>query len=271
MSASRPDELGGGASPSCVGLFDGPALWRMEAADALHLEGERLSAAVSPGPAFPSALWSMVHALPEHVETLVDIGAGGAGATEFLRRCTGATAYAVEPSAPARHAAQQCFPHVRVSPGTATRTGLKAGCADVVTLCGVTSLLDDPEPVLAEVMRLLKPGGALGVADLFATRVDELRSGPNVFRSLESWNRTMADFGFTVVEVGCGVAAPAGEWGDIADVVEDWIRRNCRQRPKFEMWLRDRRHLRRHIDGGDVIAGSLVGVRQVGVRQVGAS
>lgn len=184
-------ELRHTAAEGCAGrapqpaarVFEDPALWRMEAADALHLEGDNLAAAVSPGPAFPSALWSMVRALPAGVDTLVDIGAGGAGATEFLRRSTGATVYAVEPSAPARYAAQQCFPQLRVSPGTATHTGLADGCADVVTICGVMSLIEDPEPVLAEVSRLLKPGGALGVADLIAARDVELRSGPNVFRS----------------------------------------------------------------------------------------
>ncbi len=244
------------------GAGEGPTRWRVEAADALHLEGEDLAAAVSPGAAFPSALWSIVRALPGHVDTLVDIGAGGAGASEFLRRCTGATVHAVEPSAPARYAAQQCFPELLVSPGVASDTGLADACADVVTLCGVTSLIAEIEPVLAEVVRLLKPSGALGVADLFSTRVDELHTGPNVFRSWEAWGRAMEAYGFEVIEVGAGVAAPSGDWGEIADVVEDWIRRNCRHRPKFEMWLRDRRHLRRLIDGGEVVAGCLVGVRR---------
>ena len=257
MPAVAGDESGRPGNP----VFAEPALWRMRAAAALHLNGERLAAAISPGLAFPRALSSLVNALPRGVATLVDIGSGGGGGTEFLRRSTGATTYAIEPSSTARCAAQQCFPELRVAAGSATSTGLASGCADVVTLCGVMSLVESAEPVFEEVTRLLKPTGALGVVDLFAAGADELRTGPNVFRSFEWWQEAMDRAGFTVVEVGCGVGSPLQEWVDIADQVEGWIRRNCRHRPAFEMWVDDRRHLARLMDADGVVAGCIVGIR----------
>ena len=129
------------ADPAMETFFGGPVTWRAEAAEALGLRDDELPAAISPGAAFPAALRCMLAAMPPSLRTIVDVGSGVGGASEYLRRETGATVYAVEPSELARTTARRCFPHLRQVPGEATQTGLPTGIADAVVLCGVLSLI----------------------------------------------------------------------------------------------------------------------------------
>jgi len=133
------------------GLFDEPFSWRMEAARAMGLRGKTLMAALSPGAAYPSVLRSMIGGFPQPCATLVDLGAGAGGSSEWLRTASGACVVAVEPSNVAAITAARTFPDLLVVRGDASTTGLRTGSADAVTLCGVLSLIDDATPVFAEV------------------------------------------------------------------------------------------------------------------------
>jgi ubiquinone/menaquinone biosynthesis C-methylase UbiE len=180
------------------------------------------------------------------------------GDAEFLRRATGATVYAVEPSDLARHAAQRCFPLLQQVDGEAEQTGLPDGLADAVVMCGVLSLIEDPEPVLIEAMRLLAPDGQLAIADLFASDNTDLHSDPNVFRTPESVIALCAAHGLQPIEVAIGEPTPDEHWSDVSARVEMWIEEHCRDRPGFDAWCADRQHLTQHIDNGDVLGGCLI-------------
>ena len=244
-------------------IFDEPCRWRVEAASALRLTDDELVAVLSPGAAFPAVLESMVRAFPARAAVLVDIGAGGGGASEWLRVATGAAVIAVEPEAGARRTARECFPRLAVVDGSAADTGLPDHAADIITLCGVWSLLDEVGPVLDEIGRLIAPGGIVAVTDLFAHR-HRLVSAPNVFRTLEETVTLLTDRGWEVSELGCGTPAVSSPWAPTAELVDSWIEQHCSGREGYGEWLADRDHLGAHIDHGDVLAGSVVATVAVG-------
>lgn len=244
-------------------IFDQPSLWRVEAATALGFEGERLIAAVSPGPAYPEALRSLALAFPRQPQSIVDLGAGGGGPSEWLRMISGATVYAVEPAAGARKAARQAFPDLRVVEGRADDAPLPGGVADLVVLSGVLSLMDDIEPVMDEVERLLTASGWVAVADLFSSSSTTWSSGPNTFRSIEDVIRTLRERGFTETSVGVGEPVPDRSWSPVAEAVDNWVDEHCASRAGYEEWQRDRQRLRELAGSGNVVGGCLTATRAV--------
>ncbi|MGZ6982816.1 MAG: class I SAM-dependent methyltransferase [Ilumatobacteraceae bacterium] len=239
-------------------FFGDPVTWRAEAAEALGFSGDELPAAISPGAAFPAALRCIVDNLPSPLRTIVDVGSGVGGASEYLRRATGATVYAVEPSQLARETARRCFPHLRQVPGEGTHTGLPGGIADAVVLCGVLSLIAEPHGVITEAARLLSPVGHLAIADLFALGTFDRTSPPNVFRTPETVIELCATQGLAVVAIGCGAPTPDPAWSSVAARVDGWITRACRDREGYAAWYADRLHLDRHISRGDLVGGCII-------------
>lgn len=242
-------------------VFDEPSLWRIEAAEALGLEADRLVAAMSPGPAFPAVLWSLEAALRASRRVIVDLGAGTGGVSEWMRVSTGATVYAVEPEEGACQAARRAFPQLHVVKGRAHSTSLPGGSADAVVMSGVTSLMSDLDQEIAEVDRLLTGLGRFAIADLFSGSDVTWYSAPNVFRSVEDLARTLHRHGFTVTDLGLGDPVPDPSWAAAAQAVDEWIDVHCAVRPGYEEWSADRRHLRHHIQAGHLIGGCVVAQR----------
>jgi SAM-dependent methyltransferase len=239
-------------------FFGGPVTWRAEAARALGLRDEDLAAAISPGAAFPAVLRTRVRAMRSPLRTIVDIGSGVGGASEYLRRATGASVYAVEPSDLARETALECFPELHQIEGYATQTGLPGGCADAVVMCGLLSLIEEPHEVLNEARRLLSPKGHIAIADLYAADDSDLSSAPNVFRTPATVIDLCRSHELELVEMGCGDPTPDPAWARIATRIDDWIERNRRDRDGYKAWEHDRRHLEDHISRGDVIGCCVV-------------
>jgi phospholipid N-methyltransferase len=107
-----------------------------------------------------AALAALADALPlERGRTVVDLGAGTGKFTRLLA-LTGAEVLAVEPVTEMRERLAELLPGVAVSAGTAEDTGLPAGCADAVVAAQSWHWFE-ADRALAEVERLLRPGGAL--------------------------------------------------------------------------------------------------------------
>lgn len=246
---------------TAANFFGEPATWRAEAAEALGIADDELPAAVSPGASLPTVLHNIAAALPSSSRMLVDIGSGLGGASEYLRRLTGARVVGVEPSEPARHTAGRCFPLLQQVAGVAAATGLTDECADAVVMCGVLSLLDEPHAVFTEAMRLLAPDGHLAIADLFATGRSDRHSAPNVFRTFDTVLGLCAAHDLRVDEVIAGRPTPDPEWAEIARRVDDWVERECRHRDGFDAWCSDQEHLHSHIANGDVVGGCVIAGR----------
>ena len=239
-------------------VFDLPTRWRAEAATDLGLSGDDLIAGLSPGAAFPAALRTMRHVLPADVRVIVDVGAGAGGASEWLRAATGAMVIAVEPAAVAALTAMQSFAQLHVVRGRADAVPVRAGAADVVTWCGVMSLLTDVVTELHEARRMLRPGGVFAIADLWSSSANDLRSEPNVFRSVESAQQILAMNGFEMCEVGVGPSSVTAEWSEAARAVKDWISTQRSDAPGHREWLADQRHLQLHAEQGNVVGGCVV-------------
>jgi len=239
-------------------VFDGPSLWRIEAAQDLGLGPDELIAAMSPGPAFPAVLRTVEAAFEVRPRVIVDLGAGTGGVSEWLRVTTGATVYAVEPEDGARRAARHAFPHLHVVDGSADAAGLPGGVADAVVLSGVISLMSDIDAELIEVDRLLTRSGSVAIADLFSGTDVAVYSTPNVFRSVEDVTRTLHGHGFSVTELGLGDAVPDPSWAAAARRVDEWIEKNCSDRQGYLEWRADRRHLQHHIESDGLFGGCIV-------------
>jgi len=230
----------------------------MEAACALDLRANDLIAAMSPGPAFPAVLRSLVAALATGPNVIVDLGAGTGAVGEWMRIATGATVYAVEPENGGREVARRAFPELRVIKGRADSTSLPDRVADVVVMSGVTSLLCDMASAVDEVDRLLTTSGEFAIADLFSSSPASWSKAPNVFRSVEDLTRTLQFHGFSVIDLGFGDPVPHPSWAATADAVDDWIATHCADRRGFDEWNDDRRNLRLHIESGSLVGGCVV-------------
>jgi SAM-dependent methyltransferase len=255
--AARPD-IDDDMSDDMNDVFDRPALWRFEAVAALGIDEVDLPAAMSPGPTFPAALRSAVAALPDDIAHVVDLGAGAGGASEWVRLATGAQVHAVEPARRARLAAQLLFPEVHVVDGSAAHAPLEGGCADLVTMLGVVSLLDDLTPALTEAARLLGRRGHLVIADLVSASAASWSDADNRFRSVEDLEATVHAHGFVVDTVGCGAVTASGRWGEVAERVDRWIEVNCVDRAGYRRWCADKDKLRALARDGQVLGGVLV-------------
>ena len=152
---------------------------------------------------------------------------------------------------------------MHVLEGRADSASLPGGSADAVVMSGVTSLMTDIGPAIGEVDRLLTRSGRFAVADLFSSSTKTWCSAPNIFRSVEDLMRTLPGHGFTAASVGCGDPVPDSSWAAAAQAVDDWIDSHCADRPGYQEWNADRRHLRHHIQSGNLIGGCLVAQRPI--------
>jgi hypothetical protein len=238
-------------------VFDEPVRWRLDAARAMCFSKVQLIAALSPGPAFPAALRSVTSALPPDIHSWLDVGAGGGGASEWWRCATGAEVTAIEPSPTSRDVATTSFPQLDVRPGTVDLDGWDSTSADVISMCGVLSLLPDARAPIARSREVARSGGHLVIADLFAAGQDA-EIGPNHFRSIASVCELVVDLGATVVHVGAGSAQPSPEWRAAPKLVDQWICAHCADQPGFTTWSDDVEHLREVAERGLVIGGCVV-------------
>lgn len=128
-----------------------------------------------------SALAELASALPlESGRTVVDLGAGTGKFTRLLA-LTGAEVRAVEPVRAMRERLAELLPGIAVSGGTAEETGLPDGCADAVVAAQSWHWFREPE-TLAEVERLLRPGGTLALVwNTFDTSVPWVRDFQDIY------------------------------------------------------------------------------------------
>lgn len=246
-------------SDPAAALFGSSAAWRADVVSDLPLPAEGRAAALAAGPGFPAALRSIVRSMGLHEgDTVVDLGAGVGGASAWVADRTGVTVIAVEPEDEARRAARELFPDLVVTHGRAEATGLPDGSVDGVLALGLISLLDELWPTALEAARLLRPGGCIGVLDLFAVHEDVHREGPNTFRSIPVVIDTLHDAGFEVIDVGCGEVTPANEWQALSTAIDLLVRERYGDHPDFAAWDADQAHLGRMIDDGIVMCGCIV-------------
>lgn len=133
-------------------------------------------------PSYPlAAVAALADALPlESGRTVVDLGAGTGKFTRLLA-LTGAEVLAVEPVEEMRARLAELLPGVAATDGTAAATGLPGGCADAVVAAQAWHWFDQ-DTALAEVERLLRPGGALALVwNTYDTSVPWVRDFQDIY------------------------------------------------------------------------------------------
>jgi SAM-dependent methyltransferase len=156
--------------------------------------------------------------------TCLDLGAGTGKFTRLLVR-TGAEVTAVEPVAAMRDQLRAALPGLRVLEGAAQALPLPAGSVDAVA-CGQSFHWFAGPEALAEIHRVLRPGGRLGlvwnvrdesvdwVADLTAILAPYEGNTPRFRTGL--WRRAFEGAPFTALEE---VSLPHPHVGPPADVI----------------------------------------------------
>jgi len=255
MNLVEPATVHGGVRAD---VFDEPARWRAAVAAAVGLSGLELCQALCAGPAFPSALTTALHAIPTRVDGLIiDVGAGTGATAEHVRQVTGARLVTVEPSPGAVDACHRLFPEVSAVLGRADALPIAPGVADAVLLNGVTSLIAELAPVLAEARRVLVPGGVLAITDLVLDVGDVLIAGPNVFRSITRLTRELVAAGFEPIEIGLGSTDPRLDWASPREALDALVAEAFGDDDAYAAFRIDQAHLAGLMRRGMLLGGCI--------------
>ena len=167
----------------------------------------------------------------------------------------------VEPEAASVRAAAELFPGLAVVQGEATALPIAHDRCAAVTLLGVVSLVDDLDDVLAEVARVLAPGGVVGITDLCAVGQDRLTpdGSANVFRRADVLIAALAALGIRTTDRWTAPADLRTPWDDVRDRVDDEIGRRFAAEPAYEAWVDDRRQIHEQITSGSLVVETIVG------------
>ncbi len=100
---------------------------------------------------------------------IVDVGSGTGGITRRIAdRFPAASIMGLEPSAALTRKAKELAgdrPNLTFSVGNGADLDLEDACADVAILHTVLSHVTNPKPLIAEAVRILRPGGSLVICD----------------------------------------------------------------------------------------------------------
>lgn len=235
-----------------------PALWRAEIIGEFRLRGEERCAAASPVPGFPQVLRSVLSTMDDVPDgPWVDVGGGLGGVSSWLERSAGVDAVVLDREVLSLRAARRLFPTLRTAAADVSALPLRSCSAAAAIVSGVVSLLDDLEALLAETRRIIAPGGAVVVTDLWSTGPSSLRRDPNVFWSIEELSAAAVRHGLARTHVA--IADPStGWWSGASQQVADEIDQRYSGREAYGQWRRDQDHLVDVIRSGCVIPAGVV-------------
>lgn len=241
--------------------FGTVAAWTAEATVALGVD--RLPAACN-GSGSPAALGWLADRLGAGAGAAVlDTGAGLGGPAEWLARRTGARLVTAEPMVPASRGGRRLFGRPGVVAWSHELPFAAASFGAAVALA-VLSTVADKESYLAEVRRVLAPGGRLGL-------LDYVRTGPvvdppagNDFLDARSLSDLIGRSGFSVeAERAAGpLADPPPSWKEVSDRVAEAVAAAHPGDPALAAADRDRDRFARLVSDGTLEVWLLVARRE---------
>lgn len=201
--------------------FDVVAEWTREAVD--RLGPDHAIPAACRGSASPAALdWLGAACGLTRGSRLLDAGGGMGGPAAYAVDRFGARPLVVEPMLGACRTAGRMF-GLPTAAGTGQRLPVATGSMDAVWCLGVLCTTTQKAALLGELLRVLRPGGALGLLVLVA-QVSQLRDAPegNSFPTAAGLDRLLADAGTVVADRIRADELPAtpDAWTERADRVE---------------------------------------------------
>ncbi len=124
-------------------------------------------------------MWMRVfesHVPPQRPLAVLDLGCGVGRFTPALADTFGGPVYGVEPAARMRQIAIESAAHpaVRYLDGRAEDIPLPADSCDAVLMCLIIHHVDDVAAGVAEISRVLRPGGRVLIRNTFADRMRDL-------------------------------------------------------------------------------------------------
>jgi len=137
---------------------------------------------------------------------IVDVGCGSCGTVEYLRAVYGVRAYGIDSSEVLLAAGRKRVPFLPIVQGIAEILPCKAHSLDGIFCECVLTLVTDPDQVLREFLRVLKPKGFLVIADVYVRSGVRFPSGALTercciagARSRNELERCLSDQGFSVL------------------------------------------------------------------------
>lgn len=232
-------------------VFDLPAMMRLDVVKSLGLGGEERVAGLATGAGYPDSLDAIIDALSGRTGVVIDVGAGLGAAAAFMARAAGADVKGVEPEVRVARLARDAFPDVAMVAGTAAFLPFADQTAAAVTFLGAVSLIDDLEAALSEAVRVVSRDGLIAITDLcLRDGHDDLRSGPNVFRSPSSIVDALTTHGYVDVSEVLAPADSATRWDDITATVDRALEDRYGSTEPGRAWKEDRQRLRGLIQQG---------------------
>jgi arsenite methyltransferase len=130
---------------------------------------------------------------PEPGDAILDVGCGPGFYVADLLEC-GATVTGVDPSPAMLAMARRRAPGASLLEGAATQLPVEAGAFDRALSVQVLEYVADVDGALAELRRVLRPGGRLLIWDIdWSTLSWHSRDAARMTRMLAAWDRHLAD------------------------------------------------------------------------------
>ncbi|MFL6026773.1 MAG: class I SAM-dependent methyltransferase [Friedmanniella sp.] len=239
--------------------FDTVAAWTAEVA--LDLGPDHYLPAGCRGSGSPGALrWLLDRLEVTGADVMLDCGAGVGGPAAFAQAEVGVRPVLSEPEAGACRAAARLFglPVVRA----ASRLPFASGSFDVVWSLGVLCTVPDQPELLAELRRVLRPEGRLGLLVFVATRPLPEQPVGNTFPTEESLRSLLTEAGL-VVENSASATDFAGTpplWQQHAAEVETELERRHGDDPAWQVAGEQSAVIGRLLAAGELV-GTLVAAR----------
>jgi SAM-dependent methyltransferase len=249
-----------------VDVFDRPAAWRVHAVQRLGLSGEDRTAGLAMGAGYPDALDPIRNAVAGLRGAVCDVGSGLGAAAAWIGAGAGARMLAVEPELRAAALARDAFPELHVVSATADALPVASGSCAGATMLGVVSLLSDATAVLAEVRRVVAPGGRVGLTDLVtASEPADIPATGNHFRPLDGLVAALADHDIAVDAVTW--TAAEARWAGVAAAVDAEIAARHAGTPAYDAWRSDGDVIGRLLADGQLQIVTIVGTRSTQIHR----
>ncbi|CUR56210.1 C5-O-methyltransferase [metagenome] len=241
--------------------FDTVARWTSEAV--AELGPDHALPAACRGSGSPAALEWLARRTGCHPDTrLLDVGAGLGGPAEYAARSFGVRPVLVEPMLGACRSSLALFGRP-VTTASGEALPIRSAAFDVVWCLGVLCTVEDQAAMLAELRRVVTPGGRVGLL-VFVRVVDRLPEQPegNNFPSPDDLERLCAGVGLSI-EAQVDLAdfpAPDETWTDAVAAVDALIARDHGDDERFDEASRQEAVMARLLDDGLVVGRLCVAV-----------
>jgi len=237
--------------------FDTVAAWTAEVA--LDLGPDHHLPAGCRGSGSPAALrWLLDRLSVTAGEVMLDCGAGVGGPAAFAAAETGVRPVLSEPEAGACRASRRLFDLPVVQ--AASQLPFADASFDVAWSLGVLCTVPDQPGLLAELRRVLRPQGRLGLLVFVATRPLAAQPAGNDFPSDERLRALLADVGLQVEDSASAAdfAAVPPLWQQQAEAVEAELERRHGHDPAWRTAERQSALIGELLAAGDVVGTLLV-------------